>query len=84
MNPFARLALAGPVAETLARVAPGSPLLRSGIVAVASRYALRSLPVAAAVIGAGLAWRMLRKDRDAPPQGAEGYSGPDKPEPHPA
>ena len=67
MNPFTRLALAGPVAESLTRFAPNSPLLRTGIATVGMRYALRSLPVALAVVGAGVAWRLLRKDDSAKP-----------------
>lgn len=67
MNPFARLALAGPVAKTFANVLPQSPLLRSGVAAIGMRYALRSMPVALAVLGAGAALKYYlgRDDRAA-------------------
>lgn len=65
MSPLARLALAGPVGRTLARLGPRQPWLRRGMTAVASRYVLASLPLAAAVIGGGAAWRYWNKRRNA-------------------
>lgn len=45
------------VAETAARLAGNNPLIRTGASAIATRWALRSLPAGLALVAAGTALR---------------------------
>ncbi|WP_296674618.1 hypothetical protein [Novosphingobium sp.] len=66
MKSFTSLLLSGQIADTIERLVPDNPLLRSGATAIAARWAVRSVPAALAIVAAGAAYRYLTKDNAAP------------------
>ena len=65
MTNFAANILPGSIADAVGGFAKHSPLLGSGVSALAARWAMRSGPAALALVGAGLLYSYLRRDRTA-------------------
>ncbi|MFA7584848.1 MAG: hypothetical protein WCY11_01435 [Novosphingobium sp.] len=60
MKALAMTALAAPLAKTFAALGGSNPLIRTGVAALGTRWAMRSLPVAGAVLAAGAALRYFK------------------------
>lgn len=67
MKIFAKTLLTGQVARTAARLSGRNPIVRTGAVVLASRWAMRSIPTALALVAAGAAARhfMLARRKKA-------------------